>query len=102
MEQLKAECIQICRERGDLGGHDVHQRTVERFFDELQKSFTPKGIESFTAVELREPYVAWVTAQINDGPKEQAVSFFHTRPYARQLPVVGKQPAANVVSFFRK
>lgn len=101
MDQLKAELMQICRERGDTGDHSVHQRLVHRFFDELLKVFTLQGVESFSAAELRDPYVGWVTSQIN-GVEKPMVTFFHARQYARSLPAPPEPLAGNVVSIFSR
>lgn len=99
MDQLKAELMKICRERGDAGSHEVITRMVSRFFDELLKVFTLQGVESFSALELREAYVGWVTSIINEFEKPM-VSFFHSRPHARSLPAPPESSADNVVSFF--
>lgn len=101
MDKLKAELMQICRERGDSGSHEVHQRMVHRFFDDLLKVFTLAGVESFSALELREPYVGWVTSQLKGAPAPMS-SFFHARANARKLPEVPDSCTANVVSFFKR
>ena len=104
MEQLKAELIQICRERGDEGDHAVHAQTVDAFLESMLIYFTPKGVRSFTAVELREPYVGWVNefirTQLREPADEILVCHFWPSSHARKLKPVEQLPA-NVTSLFK-
>lgn len=61
MEQLKVEMVKRAHEIGDVGTGVTHRKWIEMFLSQLQRWMTPAAIETFTAEELRGPYVAFVT-----------------------------------------
>lgn len=61
MEQLKVEMVKRSHEIGDTGSGAIHRKWVEMFLTQAQRWLTPAAIETFTADELRGPYVAFVT-----------------------------------------
>lgn len=95
MERLKAELLQIARDRGDAGTIEDHRWGINNYFDALSSYLTPKGIKAFSADQLRDPYVEYIKAIITTRDQEEAaqcvIRFFHTRPFQRdklpELPV---------------
>lgn len=87
MERLKAELILIARDRGDSGTTEDHRWGINNYLDTLRRYLTPEGIKSFTAEQLRDPYVEYIKAIITTGDQEEAaqcvIRFFHTRPFQR-------------------
>lgn len=57
MQKLRAELRIIATERGDQAEPEARGRVIDQFVDELEQLFTPKGLATFTAEEIRGVFV---------------------------------------------
>lgn len=106
MEQLKVEMVKRAREIGDTGSSADHRLWIGMFLDHMGQWLTPAAIESFTADELRGPYVGFVSAFLRSGDivaASQAIPQYlrcHTIPRTVPVPLTADDP--KVVSIFGK
>jgi hypothetical protein len=106
VDRLKAELLLISKQIGDIGTTATHTRWIGKFVEALQQHFTDAGIESFTAEQLRGPYVEYMTLINNDVGWDVAadavVTFFHAHRDQRERRPVDIGVNSSVVDMFRK
>jgi len=106
LEQLKVEMVKRAHEIGDTGTGETHRKWVGMFLTQLQRWLTPAAIETFTAHELRGPYVAFVTTFMVVGDVDQAgdilPTLFHARSASRPQAPPPTPSDPKVVSIFGK
>lgn len=106
MEQLKVEMVKRAHEIGDTGTGEDHRLWVGMFLSQLQRWLTPAAIETFTADELRGPYVGFVTSFMVigdvDGAGDVLMSFFRTSTSSRRRAAPAAHTDPKVVSIFGK
>lgn len=106
MEQLKVEMVKRAHEMGDTGTGETHRKWAGMFLSQLQRWMTPEAIETFTADDLRGPYVAFVRYFLATGDEGKAggtlMMFFHARDFSRNRAVSRTPDDPKVVSIFGK
>lgn len=106
MKQLKVEMVKRAQEIGDIGSSADHRLWVGMFIDQLQKWLTPAGIATFTADELRGPYVGFVscflvTADIGSA-SESIAQYLRCVSAPRRIAEPRQPTDPKVVSIFGK
>lgn len=106
MERLKTELLLLARQRGDKGSTEEHRWGIENYMEALSFYFTREGVESFSAEELRHPYVEYINAIIKTRDVEEArktlMQFFHTRPFVRDTKPELHVSSTSVVDIFSR
>lgn len=106
MERLKAELLMIGKDRGDIGTTENHRTWINHYIEALQRFLTPEGIKSFTAEQLRDPYVEYIKAVISNCSREQSadlvILFFHTRRIQRDKVLELPVSSDSVVDIFSR
>lgn len=66
MQKLRAELRIIATERGDQAEPEARGRVIDQFVDELEQLFTPQGLATFTAEEIRGVFVHYCRTLIEE------------------------------------
>lgn len=97
MERLKTELLMIGKEKGDTGTTAQQRKWIDYYLDALDQFMRPEGVKSFTAEQLRDPYVEFVKGyQVTNNlalASESLVLFFHAKRHMRD-----KAPEVDVSS----
>lgn len=105
MERLKTELLLIGKEKGDTGTTEQQRTWINNYMDALDRYLRPEGIQSFTAGDLRGPYVEYMKTYLVTGSYEEAaqcvIQFFHTKRRMRDRPV-NTPVNSSVVDIFKK
>lgn len=106
MERLKAELLLLARDRGDNGTTEEHRWGIDNYLAALSRYFSKEGVLSFTADDLRGPYVEFIKTVILTKSLEEAaqsvILHFHTRIFQRDKAPDVDVSSKSVVDIFSR